>query len=232
MHIGETVDGDKNSSALIIDKGHVRKLWFEDGTDHDVTSQTIEIVGLPPAPAALDDTFKTLVPKVHQIMGGRLEPGVTNATNNDATFFIHAGGTLYAGHPYPHEARHIRTGLDGTKIVRDGEVARLVLLILETDQPIKIKAGGYERDLQPDEGVVVGNFDLEDKQHKPALDPHFRKYSRLTNFHNSDITMEEHASVAFKPIGLQTPQWVLDILRSGIGILTAAHPECGNSAWP
>lgn len=234
MHIGPTADGPKNTAALVVDRGHLRQLWFED-TYIDVTSQTIEILGLPPAPAALDDSFKTLVPRVGRIMGGTLETAAENATSNDASFFIHVGGTLYGRSPYPHTARHIRTGLNGTVIVRDGDVARMVELVLDTDRPIRIKAGAFERALVPDEVVTVANWDLEDKKHDPDYDPHFRKYSRLTNFSNADITMQEHASVApaaLKPVGLQIPNWVLDLILSGIGILTVAHPECGNSAWP
>ena len=242
MHIGEDEDGPKTHSALLFDKDHDRCIFFEQESQKlgdDV--REIEIVGLPRSPAAPRGKFKDYVPKISRMMGGTLESGAKNASARDAAFFLHAGGTIYAGPPYgwPKKAivtHHLRRGLDGTKVVREGFVALFTLLFIETDQPLQLKAGAATWDLKPNSFVGVGNLDRDDgKTHDPRTDPHVRKFSRLTNFSNANITMEETDSELPQlhlALRAQPSPWILDFITNGPGVLTSTHSECGNTAWP
>lgn len=242
MHIGETEDGPKTHAAMPWVDDHEIYISFGRGDSVRLVGvREIVIGGPPPAPAEQETSFRDLVPRVKSIMGGTLESGARQLTSDDATFVRYVGGTLLAGLRYPRRARHIRRGLDGTNVVRNDFVGGLTAVVFESDGPVTISAGAAlpPRTLTPDSLIGIGNYDRTNHgdPHDPVrTDPHFKRYARLTNLSNTDITIEEHGSVS-RPtadlnLGIQIPSWFPAEILLNLGILTLVHSECGNSAWP
>lgn len=228
MHIEQN---GKGHSAVLHDSEHEARLMFGEYDEVDLTGiHLVEIVAddLQWAPAVRMPSFG-FVPDALTILGGTLKQAAAQGSGSDATFVHHVGGSLHTARLYEREGAYWR---DAQPHVPAKCVTMLTLMLIESSRPVFIKAGPVTRRISESDCVLLANFDRDIEGHNGDQHPHVRKYSKLIDHPSMTITMKTDSDCSGFVVPPDEPcDWITRVI-SNRGTHTAAHPECGNSAWP